>query len=69
VIEPVWPGLNIQSEQIVVHTAVPVVTDKAQDFNLVDLPELPRYAREVTIQFDSDNPGNWIHEFQIPITR
>jgi hypothetical protein len=25
------------------------------------------YARKVTIQFDPD--GNWIHEFQIPITR
>ena len=27
------------------------------------------YAREVTIQFDPENEANWIHEFQIPITR
>jgi hypothetical protein len=26
------------------------------------------YAREVSIRFD-DNPGNWIHEFQISVTR
>ncbi|HEY0688816.1 MAG TPA: MerR family transcriptional regulator [Kribbella sp.] len=93
---------DAESEQIVVHAAVPVDIDKAQDLNLVELPELPQaativhqgsmdeadrsmqilarwiddngyrskgYAREVTIQFDPDNPSNWIHEFQIPITR
>ena len=27
------------------------------------------YAREVTLQFDMDNPANWVHEFQIPVTR
>jgi DNA-binding transcriptional MerR regulator/predicted transcriptional regulator YdeE len=27
------------------------------------------YAREVTLQFDPDNPDNWVHEFQIPVTR
>jgi DNA-binding transcriptional MerR regulator len=27
------------------------------------------YAREVTLQFDPDNPANWVHEFQIPVTR
>ena len=23
----------------------------------------------VTLQFDPDNPANWVHEFQIPVTR
>jgi DNA-binding transcriptional MerR regulator len=27
------------------------------------------YAREVTLQFDPDNPANWVHEFQIPVTQ
>ena len=27
------------------------------------------YAREVTLQFDPDNPANWVHEFQIPVTK
>ena len=27
------------------------------------------YAREVTLQFDMENPANWVHEFQIPITQ
>jgi DNA-binding transcriptional MerR regulator len=27
------------------------------------------YAREVTIQFDPDNPANWVHEFQIAVTK
>ncbi|TCO40566.1 DNA-binding transcriptional MerR regulator [Kribbella antiqua] len=27
------------------------------------------YAREVTLQFDPENPANWVHEFQIPVTR
>jgi len=27
------------------------------------------YAREVTLEFDPDNPANWVHEFQIPVTR
>jgi effector-binding domain-containing protein len=27
------------------------------------------YAREVTLQFDMDNPANWVHEFQIPVTK
>jgi DNA-binding transcriptional MerR regulator len=27
------------------------------------------YAREVTLQFDPDNPANWVHEFQILVTR
>lgn len=26
------------------------------------------YAREVTLEFDPDNPANWVHEFQIGIT-
>jgi len=26
------------------------------------------YAREVTLQFDPENPANWVHEFQIPVT-
>ena len=93
---------DAESEQILIHAAVPVVADKAPDVNLIELPELPRaatlvhkgsmdeadrsmqilarwiedngyrsqgYAREVTIQFDPDNPANWIHEFQIPVTR
>jgi len=27
------------------------------------------YAREVTLQFDMENPANWVHEFQIPVTK
>jgi effector-binding domain-containing protein len=27
------------------------------------------YAREVTLQFDPENPANWVHEFQILVTR
>jgi DNA-binding transcriptional MerR regulator len=27
------------------------------------------YAREVTLQFDPDNPANWVHEFQIQVTK
>jgi effector-binding domain-containing protein len=27
------------------------------------------YAREVTLQFDPENPANWVHEFQISVTR
>ncbi|TCC36082.1 MerR family transcriptional regulator [Kribbella speibonae] len=27
------------------------------------------YAREVTVQFDPDNPANWVHEFQIAVTK
>ncbi|MFI5695572.1 MerR family transcriptional regulator [Kribbella sp. NPDC051586] len=27
------------------------------------------YAREVTLQFDPDNPANWVHEFQIAVTK
>jgi len=27
------------------------------------------YAREVTLQFDMDNPDKWVHEFQIPVTK
>jgi DNA-binding transcriptional MerR regulator len=27
------------------------------------------YAREVTVQFDPENPANWVHEFQILVTR
>jgi DNA-binding transcriptional MerR regulator len=27
------------------------------------------YAREVTLEFDPDNPNNWVHEFQIQVTR
>lgn len=27
------------------------------------------YAREVTLEFDPDNPANWVHEFQIAITK
>jgi DNA-binding transcriptional MerR regulator len=27
------------------------------------------YAREVTLQFDMDNPANWVHEFQIPVSK
>ncbi|MFF0344616.1 MerR family transcriptional regulator [Kribbella sp. NPDC004875] len=27
------------------------------------------YAREVTLQFDRDTPANWVHEFQIPISK
>jgi DNA-binding transcriptional MerR regulator len=27
------------------------------------------YAREVTLQFDMENPANWVHEFQIAITK
>jgi DNA-binding transcriptional MerR regulator len=27
------------------------------------------YAREVTLQFDPDNPKNWVHEFQIQVTK
>ncbi|WP_427896279.1 MerR family transcriptional regulator [Kribbella sp. GL6] len=26
------------------------------------------YAREVTLQFDPDNPANWVHELQIQVT-
>ncbi|MEU4183808.1 MerR family transcriptional regulator, partial [Micrococcus luteus] len=27
------------------------------------------YAREVTLEFDPDNPSNWVHEFQIQVTK
>ena len=27
------------------------------------------YAREVTLEFDPENPANWVHEFQIPVTK
>ena len=27
------------------------------------------YAREVTLEFDPDNPDNWVHEFQIQVTK
>ncbi|TCC57532.1 MerR family transcriptional regulator [Kribbella pittospori] len=27
------------------------------------------YAREVTLEFDPGNPANWVHEFQIPVTK
>jgi DNA-binding transcriptional MerR regulator/predicted transcriptional regulator YdeE len=27
------------------------------------------YAREVCLEFDPDNPANWVHEFQIQVTR
>lgn len=27
------------------------------------------YAREVTLQFDPDHPANWVHEFQIQVTK
>ena len=27
------------------------------------------YAREVTLQFDENNPANWVHEFQIAVTK
>jgi DNA-binding transcriptional MerR regulator len=27
------------------------------------------YAREVTLEFDPGNPSNWVHEFQIPVTK
>jgi DNA-binding transcriptional MerR regulator/effector-binding domain-containing protein len=27
------------------------------------------YAREVTLEFDPDNPANWVHEFQIAVTK
>jgi DNA-binding transcriptional MerR regulator len=93
---------DAESEQILVHAAVPVAADRAPDVDLVELPELDRaativhqgsmdeadrsmqvlarwiedngyrshgYAREVTIQFDPDNQANWIHEFQIPVSR
>ncbi|TDW24563.1 MerR family transcriptional regulator [Kribbella kalugense] len=27
------------------------------------------YAREVNLEFDPDNPANWVHEFQIAVTK
>jgi effector-binding domain-containing protein len=27
------------------------------------------YAREVCLHFDADNPANWVHEFQLEVTK
>jgi len=27
------------------------------------------YAREVCLQFDPENPANWVHEFQLEVAR